>query len=64
MSEQDKSGYDLDPMAVMRVASAYWDSSILHVANSLDVFTKLPRVVLPLQRKWQSAVEWMPGVSR
>lgn len=41
MSEQDKSGYDLDPMAVMRVASAYWDSSILHVANSLDVFTKL-----------------------
>ncbi len=41
MSEQDKSGYDLDPMAVMRVASAYWDSSILHVANSFDVFTKL-----------------------
>ncbi len=43
MSEHDKSGYDLDPMAVMRVASAYWDSSILHVANSLDVFTKLSK---------------------
>ena len=43
MSEQDKSGYDLDPMAVMRVASAYWDSSILHVANSFNVFTKLSK---------------------
>ncbi len=43
MSEQDKSGYDLDPMAVMRVASAYWESSILHVANSFDVFTKLSK---------------------
>ncbi len=30
-----------DPMAVMRIASAYWHSSVLHVANALDVFTKL-----------------------
>lgn len=32
---------DLDPMAVMRVSSAYWHSSVLHVANRLDIFTKL-----------------------
>lgn len=32
---------DLDPMAVMRISSAYWDSSVLHTANALDVFTKL-----------------------
>lgn len=31
----------LDPMAVMRTASAYWNSSVLHVANALDVFTRL-----------------------
>ncbi len=30
-----------DPMAVMRIASAYWHSSVLHVAHALDVFTKL-----------------------
>src|SRR3569832_665623 len=30
-----------DPMAVMRIASAYWNSSVLHVAQSLDVFTAL-----------------------
>lgn len=30
-----------DPMAVMRIASAYWSSSVLHVAHSLDVFTAL-----------------------
>jgi hypothetical protein len=34
---------NLDPMAVMRVASAYWNSSILHVANALDVFTRLSK---------------------
>src|SRR3569833_2548736 len=28
-------------MAVMRIASAYWNSSVLHVAQSLDVFTAL-----------------------
>lgn len=30
-----------DPMAVMRIASAYWNSSVLHVAHSLDIFTAL-----------------------
>ena len=43
MSQQDKFNNDLDPMAVMRVASAYWNSSILHVANALDVFTSLSK---------------------
>lgn len=32
---------DLNPMAVMEVSSAYWSSFVLHVANSLDVFTRL-----------------------
>ncbi|MFQ5356692.1 MAG: methyltransferase [Gammaproteobacteria bacterium] len=41
MSEQDKYSDDLDPMAVMRVASAYWNSSILHAANSVNLFTRL-----------------------
>ena len=31
----------LDPMAVMKTASAYWNSCVLHVANGLDVFTLL-----------------------
>lgn len=31
----------VDPMAVMQISSAYWHSSVLHVANSLDVFTRL-----------------------
>lgn len=30
-----------DPMAVMRVASAYWHSSVLHTAQALDLFTLL-----------------------
>ena len=30
-----------DPMAVMRISSAYWHSSVLHVAHSLDVFSQL-----------------------
>ena len=30
-----------DPMAVMRISSAYWHSSVLHVAQGLDVFTQL-----------------------
>ena len=30
-----------DPMAVMRISSAYWHSSVLHVAHALDVFTQL-----------------------
>ncbi len=28
-------------MAVMRISSAYWHSSVLHVAHSLDIFSKL-----------------------
>lgn len=28
-------------MAVMRISSAYWHSSVLHVAHALDVFTQL-----------------------
>jgi len=31
----------LNPMAVMEMASAYWKSSVLHTAVGLDVFTKL-----------------------
>ncbi len=31
----------MDPMRVMRVASAYWDSCVLHTANRLDVFNIL-----------------------
>ncbi len=42
MSEQHDMS-QLDPMAVMRVASAYWDSSILHTANSLNIFTVLSK---------------------
>ena len=30
-----------DPMAVMRISSAFWHSSVLHVAHSLDVFSQL-----------------------
>lgn len=30
-----------DPMAVMRISSAYWHSSVLHVAHSLDLFSQL-----------------------
>lgn len=30
-----------DPMAVMRISSAYWHSSVLHVAHSLDIFSQL-----------------------
>jgi len=35
--------HDLDPMAVMRLASAYWHSSVIHVANQLDLFTQLEK---------------------
>ncbi len=31
----------MDPMRVMRVASAYWDSCVLHAANRLDIFNIL-----------------------
>lgn len=38
MSSPDQS---LDPMAVMRISSAYWHSAVLHTAVTLDVFTRL-----------------------
>ena len=31
----------MDPMKVMQVASAYWDSCVLHAANRLNVFSIL-----------------------
>ncbi len=31
----------MDPMKVMQVASAYWQSRVLHVANRLDIFNIL-----------------------
>lgn len=44
---QQNSGWDLpegmDPMRVMQVASAYWQSSVLHAANRLDVFNLLDK---------------------
>ncbi len=40
MSEQNQWNGP-DPMAVMRISSAYWNSSVLHAAHSLDVFTQL-----------------------
>lgn len=43
MNEQENWSSDLDPMAVMRVASAYWNSSILHAANALNVFTEMSK---------------------
>jgi len=32
---------DLNPMRVMELSSAYWNSKIIHVANHLDIFTRL-----------------------
>jgi precorrin-6B methylase 2 len=45
-SKNDKNNsWDLpegmDPMRVMQVASAYWQSSVLHAANRLDIFNLL-----------------------
>ncbi len=41
----DKGGWELpegmDPMRVMQVASAYWQSCVLHAANRLDIFNLL-----------------------
>jgi len=41
VTKKKNSDAGLDPMAVMQISSAYWHSNVLHVANSLDVFTKL-----------------------
>jgi len=39
------SGWNLpegmDPMRVMQIASAYWDSCVIHAANRLDIFNLL-----------------------
>lgn len=43
--KKEQWGWDLpegmDPMRVMRMASAYWDSCVLHAANRLDLFNLL-----------------------
>lgn len=46
--EKNNSGGDswdlpagMDPMKVMRVASGYWNSCVLHAANRLDIFNRL-----------------------
>lgn len=43
--KNENSGWDLpegmDPMRVMQVASAYWQSCCLHAANRLDIFNLL-----------------------
>lgn len=43
--KQGDGGWDMpagmDPMRVMQVASAYWDSCTLHAANRLDIFNLL-----------------------
>jgi hypothetical protein len=45
MEEEKKQGgsWDSGPdfMAIMKIASAYWGSRVLHAANRLDVFSKL-----------------------
>ena len=41
MTEKNNPDTGLDPMAVMQISSAYWHSSVLHVANHLDVFSRL-----------------------
>lgn len=45
MGEEKKQtgSWDSGPdfMAVMKIASAYWGSRVLHAANRLDIFTKL-----------------------
>lgn len=36
-----KASNTLDPMRVMSISSAYWQSRILHTAQRLDIFTRL-----------------------
>ena len=45
----------LNPMRVMEVSSAYWSSSVLHVANSLDVFTLLAEQPMTVEELAKSA---------
>ncbi|MFQ5597269.1 MAG: methyltransferase dimerization domain-containing protein [Nitrospiria bacterium] len=39
--KQKKISDAVDPMAVMRISSAYWQSKVLHTAVRLDLFTRL-----------------------
>lgn len=44
MSEENKTEQwddSLNPMAVMEISSAYWNAFVMHVANSLDVFSAI-----------------------
>ena len=45
MGEEKKQegswGSGTDFMAIMKIASAYWNSRVLHAANRLDIFSKL-----------------------
>lgn len=41
MDTQNQWTNNPDPMAVMRISSAFWHSSVLHVAHGLDVFSQL-----------------------
>ncbi len=40
-SKKTQSAAALDPMAVMGISSAYWQSKVLHTAVRLDIFTRL-----------------------
>lgn len=54
MTKENRFPMGPDPMLVMQISSAYWNSSVLHAANSLDVFTKLaegPATAAELARK-------------
>lgn len=47
----------LDPMAVMSISSSYWQSKVIHVAQRLDIFTRLDNHPAPcddLARECQS----------
>lgn len=41
MAANSDWNHSLDPMAVMRLSSAYWHSSVIHVAQRLDLFNQL-----------------------
>lgn len=40
-SRKKNTTIELDPMAVMQISSAYWQSKIIHTAVRLDLFTRL-----------------------
>lgn len=58
MAQEQNEWLGPNPMAVMQISSAYWNSSVLHVAHSLDVFTYLaekPATVIELAKKCKSS---------